>query len=332
MLCGVFSTVSPTGRRTEAAGAQWRAVTNVVSTDFIRRFTEVAKAPSPDLAPAALAIARMEYPQLDASRYLRTLDRMGAAAADRLATLGDDADLLHRIAGISTYLFKEQGFAGNRKNYDDPRNSFLNNVIDRRKGIPITLALVYIEVSRRAGLRIDGINFPGHFLLRVHPGVPDGPASPPVDGGQLIVDPFHGGAILSELDCRKLLRTHAGDEVRFDRRMLARATKPEIIVRMLVNLKRIYVRMRSFPQAHAVTELLLALDPSATTELRDRGLLAYHLNDYPAALRDLEAYLRFSSRAATGDAETKDTDSSDDEHKEIWEHVKALRRRVANLN
>ena len=299
-------------------------MTNVVSADFIRRFAEVAKAPSPDLAPAALAIARIEYPQLDASRYLRTLDRMGAVAADRLAALGNDADLLHRIAGMSAYLFKEQGFAGNRKHYDDPRNSFLNNVIDRRKGIPITLALVYIEVSRRAGLRIDGVNFPGHFLLCVHPR--DRGA---IKGDQVIVDPFHGGAVLSELDCEKLLRSHAGDEVRFDRRMLMRATKPEIIVRMLVNLKRIYVRMRSFPQAHAVTELLLALDPSATAELRDRGLLAYHLNDYPAALRDLEAYLRFSSRGTVGN---DDDESGEDEHKEIWEHVKALRRRVANLN
>ena len=302
----------------------------MVSADFIRRFTEVAKAPSPDLAPAALAIARIEYPQLDASRYLQALDRMGAAAADRIASLGDDADLPRRIAEISAYLFKEQGFAGNRQHYDDPRNSFLNNVIDRRTGIPITLALVYIEVSRRAGLRIEGVNFPGHFLLGVHP---DGPEAARGDGEQVIVDPFHGGTILSELDCRKLLRSHAGDEVPFDRRMLARATKLEIIVRMLVNLKRVYVRMRSFPQAHAITELLLALDPAATTELRDRGLLSYHLNDYAAALRDLEAYLRFSSRGKAGDAERNEDESSGtDEHKEIWEHVKALRRRVANLN
>jgi regulator of sirC expression with transglutaminase-like and TPR domain len=304
-------------------------VTIVVSADFIRRFTEVAKAPSPDLAPAALSIARIEYPQLDASRYLRALDRMGAAAADRIAALGEDADLPRRVAGISAYLFKEQGFAGNRKHYDDPRNSFLNNVIDRRTGIPITLALVYIEVSRRVGLHVDGVNFPGHFLLRAQPGGTDAPFGE----DQVIVDPFHGGAILSELDCRKLLRSHAGDEVPFDRRMLMRATKPEIIVRMLVNLKRIYVRMRSFPQAHAITELLLALDPSATTELRDRGLLAYHLNDYPAALRDLESYLRFSPRGRAGDTETSEAESSEtDEHKEIWEHVKALRRRVANLN
>lgn len=303
-------------------------MTNVVSSDFIRRFTEVAKAPSPDLAPAALAIARIEYPQLDASRYLAALDRMGAAAAERIAALGENAGLLRRIAGISAYLFKEQGFAGNRKHYDDPRNSFLNNVIDRRTGIPITLALVYIEVSRRAGVRIDGVNFPGHFLLRVQPSGTDAP----LVEDHLIVDPFHGGTILSELDCRTLLRSHAGDEVAFHSRMLAQATKSEIIVRMLVNLKRIYVRMRSFPQAHAVTELLLSLDPSATTELRDRGLLAYHLNDYSAALRDLEAYLRFSSRGKAGDADAPDAESGEDEHKEIWEHVKALRRRVANLN
>ena len=304
----------------------------MVSADFIRRFTEVVKAPSPDLAPAALAIARIEYPQLDASRYLLALDRMGAAAAERLAALGPGADLQRRIAGISTYLFKEQGFAGNRKHYDDPRNSFLNNVIDRRTGIPVTLALVYIEVSRRAGLKTDGVNFPGHFLLRVHQRVEDAAPGGGQVGEQVIVDPFQGGTILSELDCRKLLRSHAGDDVPFDRRMLARATKPEIIVRMLVNLKRIYVRMRSFPQAHAVTELLLALDPSATTELRDRGLLAYHLNDYPAALRDLEAYLRYSSRGAAGGAEGADADPARDERKEIWEHVKELRRRVANLN
>lgn len=303
-------------------------MTNVVSADFIRRFAEVARAPSPDLAPAALAIARIEYPQLDAPRYLRALDRMGAEAADRLAALGADAGLAQRIRGVSAYLFREQGFAGNRGHYDDPRNSFLNNVLDRRTGIPITLALVYIEVSRRAGLRTDGVNFPGHFLLRAQP---DGPDDPPAGGGHVIVDPFHGGTILSELDCRKLLRSHAGGEAPFDRRLLARATKPEIIVRMLVNLKRIYVRMRSFPQAHAITELLLALDPSATTELRDRGLLAYHLNDYPAALRDLEAYLRFSSRGPAGDAEEGDAEGRD-EHKQIWEHVKALRRRVANLN
>ena len=303
----------------------------LVSRDFIRRFTEVASAPAPDLAPAALLIARLEYPRLDASRYLMKLDRMGAAAAARIEACGDRVDPLRRIAEISAYLFEDQGFAGNRAHYDDPRNSLLNDVLDRRTGIPITLALVYIEVARRAGVRIDGVNFPGHFLLRAQ-ARPDAPSG---RGAHVIVDPFRGGAVLSEGDCRDLLRKHAGEDAAFDRRLLVRATKQEILVRMLVNLKRVYVGMRSFPQAHTVTRLLLALDPSAMTELRDRGLLAYHLNDYPAALRDLETYLRFTSRRESREGETGGDDAESEgtsERAEIWEHVKALRRRVASLN
>ena len=304
----------------------------MTASDFIHRFTEIAKAPAPDLAPAALLIARLEYPRLDASVYLTKLDQLGEAAAERVATLGDGADPMTRVTELSSYLFKDQGFAGNCGDYDDPRNSFLNEVLDRRTGIPITLALVYIEVARRAGVGIDGVNFPGHFLLKV----PAHPGATLTRDDHVIVDPFHGGAVLSESDCRNLLRKHAGEEAAFDRRLLTRATKQEILVRMLVNLKRIYVRMRSFPQAHTITELLLALDPSAMTELRDRGLLAYHLNDYAAALRDLEAYLRFTSHGKTVQAAASGEDDEDSgevtEHAEIWEHVKALRRRVASLN
>jgi regulator of sirC expression with transglutaminase-like and TPR domain len=141
----------------------------------------------------------------------------------------------------------------------------------------------------------------------------------------LIIDPFHGGALLSEPDCRLLLQRHVGSEVAFNRSLLAPATRPQIIVRMLLNLKRIYVHMRSFPQAHDVTELLVALTPSALSELRDRGLLAYHLNDVTGALRDLQTYLKLSSMSEM------DKDARQ-EHEQIWEHVKTLRRRVAGLN
>ena len=303
----------------------------MVSDDFIRRFTEVVKSPAPDLAPAAFMIARLEYSQLDMSHYLGELDRMGEEATARVAALGDKAGPMRHVTEISDYLFKVQGFAGNRTHYDDPRNSFLNDVIDRRTGIPITLALVYIEVSRRAGVRIDGVNFPGHFLLKA-------PARPKASGGSgtpVIVDPFHGGAILSEVDCESLLHKYSGSDAAFDQRLLARATKQEILVRMLVNLKRLYVGMRSFPQAHAITRLLLGIDPAATTELRDRGLLSYHLHDYAAALRDLEAYLRVVSRStpAARDPDDEDDESNKNgEQAEIWEHVKMLRRRVASLN
>jgi regulator of sirC expression with transglutaminase-like and TPR domain len=293
----------------------------MLSSEFIDKFAQVARSPEPDLATAALLIARLEYPRLDASHYLDRLDLMGRAAADRLEhETGENPR--RQIAVLNGYLFDEEGFDGNQKHYDDPRNSFLNAVLDRRSGIPVTLALVYMEVARRAGLRFDGVNFPGHFLLRL-PNVVGREIGGETD---LILDPFRRGAILSDTDCRRLLRDHAGANAVFEPGLLARATKLQILVRMLVNLKRIYVKMRSFPQGRAVTELLLALDPSALTELRDRGLLAYNLNDFPAALRDLEAYLRYTAR---GDGERPREDA---EQAEIWEHVKALRRRVASLN
>ena len=278
-----------------------------------------------DLAPAAFAIARVEYPALETARYMDRLEEMGARAARRLGP--SVATSSESIKALNEYLYDEEGFAGNRDRYDDPRNSFLNEVLDRRTGIPITLAVVYLELARRAGLNITGINFPGHFLLRA-PGL--------ISGDDLIIDPFHGGALLSEFDCRQLLRTHVGDDAAFDRSLLAPATRSEIVVRMLVNLKRLYVRMlinlkriyvhmRSFPQARDVTELLLAMTPSALSELRDRGLLAYHLNDVTGALRDLQTYLKLSSLSEL-DKESRE------EQEQIWEHVKTLRRRVASLN
>jgi len=296
----------------------------VLSSEFIRKFTQVAKGPDLDLAPAALLIAKLEYPRLDASHYLQQLDQMGLAVTQRLKALSSNSDVMQQIKTLNNYLFEEKGFSGNQEDYDNPRNSYLNEVLERRTGIPITLALVYIEVSRRAGVRVDGVNFPGRFLLRL-PQHPDGNSQ---DHDDFIVDPFDGGAILSETACRKLLRKHVGEGegTTFHQRLLMPASKQQVLVRILVNLKRIYIRMRSFPQAHAITELLLALTPSAMTELRDRGLLAYHLNDFSAALRDLESYLRFTSRGKPGDAK------DNAEHAELLEHVKTLRWQVASLN
>jgi regulator of sirC expression with transglutaminase-like and TPR domain len=291
-------------------------------------------APAGELAPAALAIARIEYPTLDPAAYLGALDRMGAEAAARLAQ-ARPGDAREAVRAFNEYLYDEQRFTGNREKYDDPRNNFLNEVIDRRTGIPITLAVVYMEVARRAGLTVDGVNFPGHFLLRVPEG--RGGRIAPEGGGFMIVDPFHGGAILSEVDCRELLRQHLGDEAAFDRALLRPAARHSIVIRMLVNLKRLYVRMRSFPQARFISDLLLAVDPSAIAELRDRGLLAYHLEDFAAALRDLEAYLRLAPRHTSMPAEPPASSPSGEEpldtyDAQIWEHVKTLRKRVAGFN
>jgi regulator of sirC expression with transglutaminase-like and TPR domain len=291
--------------------------------------------PGEDLATAALAIARVEYPALETAPYIELLDRLGEQASRRIGHPAGQADA---IRAFNEFFYDELGFAGNRERYDDPRNSFLNEVLNRRTGIPISLAVAYLEVSRRAGLRIAGVNFPGHFLLRAR----DASAANAPD--VLIVDPFHAGAVLSELDCRELLRQHVGDETAFDRALLDPATRTQIVVRMLVNLKRLYVRMRSFPQARFISDLLLTVEPSAIVELRDRGLLAYHLQDFAGALRDLESYLRLLPKPpARGELFFADSDDDavdreeepggeQSEHEQIWEHVKTLRKRVAGFN
>jgi regulator of sirC expression with transglutaminase-like and TPR domain len=288
--------------------------------DLVEALTLAIDARGTGLAPAALIIARIEYPRLDPVPYVACLDEMGDAARRAVAnhsTTTGDASTLAAIHAINRYLFDELGFIGNQARYDDPRNSCLNEVLDRRTGIPITLSLVYMEVARRAGVQIEGVNFPGHFLVRV----PDAGGA----GLGLIIDPYHGGAILSENKCRVLLRQHVGPEVNFSTALLAPATRVQIIVRMLLNLKRVYVHMRSFPQARDVAELLVAMAPSALSELRDRGLLAYHLNDVTGALRDLQTYLKLASMSEMDKDERE-------EREQIWEHVKTLRRRVAALN
>jgi regulator of sirC expression with transglutaminase-like and TPR domain len=297
--------------------------------NLVEQIADAADRPGPDLAAPAFLVARLEYPQLDPEPYLDRIDRMGVDAAHRIASdAGLDAPLPVRVDVLNTYLFTEVGFTGNREQYDDPRNSCLNEVLDRRTGIPITLALIYIEVARRSGVRAEGINFPGHFLVRV---LQDLHTDDPDEG--LIVDPFHGGAILGEADCRSLLHRHMGEEAAWAPSLLARATRKQILIRMLLNLKRLYVRMRSFPQARFVSTLLLTVDPSAIGELRDRGLLAYHLEDFASALRDLEEYLRLAPNEEEASVESDEESSATEEAPaRLLDHVKALRRRVAGFN
>ena len=288
----------------------------------------VAAASSPgdeDLPRAALLLARIEHRGLDPEPWLAQLARLGAEAAERVEKVGATAGLPAQVDALNDFLFVEQRFTGNEAHFEDPRNSYLDQVLTRRTGIPISLSVIYLDVGRRAGLHVEGVNFPGHFLVRCRArgAHQDHPR-------ELLIDPFHAGAVLGEADCRRLLRQHAGEEAAFDRRMLATADKAAILIRMLANLKRVYVGMRSFPQACDAVRLILAINPTDTTELRDRGLLSYHVGDHTAALRDLEAYLQAVSRA--GGVPDPDDEEARREHQQVWEHVKTLRRRIASFN
>lgn len=239
-----------------------------------------------DLAHASLLIARAEYPDLQVGRYLAILDDMATVLRQRLR--GGETPR-SRIAHLNRLLFEEYGFRGNREEYDDPRNSFLNDVLERRVGIPITLSTVYIEVGRRIGCPLAGVSFPGHFLVR-YTGR-DAPA-------EIVIDPFNRGRLLTEADCRDLLRAATQDRLAFRPEMLKRASRREILARMLRNLKLIYREQRDFHMALRVQQLMLCLAPGRPEEIRERGVIYYHLACLGQAVADLEAYLDAAPRAA----------------------------------
>jgi regulator of sirC expression with transglutaminase-like and TPR domain len=236
-----------------------------------------------ELDRVALAIALAEYPGLDSAAYLTRLDAMAFELRPRLSPEESPERL---IAVVNAYLFGEEAFHGNAHDYYDPRNSYLNDVLDRRTGIPITLALLYIELSRRVGLRIDGVGLPGHFIVRCQTG-----------RGDVLIDPFNQGAVLSVADCADRVRQLYGNSLRFSPALLRPTSRREIVTRMLRNLKGCYLRRGDLQRALRAVEWTVLADPAQLEELREQGLLRYRLGDFPGALADLE---RFVEQAPPG--------------------------------
>ncbi len=232
-----------------------------------------------DLAVGALLIAAEEYPQLRVAPYLRRLDLLAQRVQDRLAGETAAPVVLQELCVV---LFGEEGFAGNADAYYDPRNSFLNDVLDRRLGIPITLGIVVLEVGRRVGLPLSGINFPGHFLVRYEGEI-----------ARLLVDPFDAGRVRWEDEGQDLLDRVYGGMVTMRPEFLQPAAKVDILARVLTNLKGIYLNARDDVRALAAVDRILMLRPGAGVELRDRGLLLARTGRRDEAVADLERYLDF---------------------------------------
>ena len=250
-----------------------------------QRFREMATRPEAeiDLAEASLLIAGEEYPDLDPARYLARLDELGSA----LRRQAEGACAEDAVAALNRLLFEQERFRGNTEDYYDPRNSFLNDVLDRRTGIPISLSTVYMEVARRAGLAMEGVGLPGHFVVRL-----SSPSAP------VLVDPFHAGAVITPEECqRRLDRIYSGRR-RLDPTMLASCGRKAILSRMLRNLKGIYVKAGDYARALRTVEMLRILDPDSVDELRDRGVLYAALDCYAAAAADLEGYLALRPQCA----------------------------------
>jgi regulator of sirC expression with transglutaminase-like and TPR domain len=237
-----------------------------------------------DLARACLLISQDAYPGLDVEGYLGEIERHAARLRGRLPQARDAEE---RVVALNQFLFDELGFSGNADHYYDPRNSYLNEVLDRRTGIPLTLSVLYLEVGRRIGLALEGVSFPGHFLVRL-----------PMRGSMLVLDPFSGGEPQSEADLRARLRRVIPDgatgpvpveELPLDQ-FLEPAGKRQILARLLRNLKGIYREADKPERLLAVLNRMLTVAPEAHGDLRERGMVYQRLECYRAALKDLSDY------------------------------------------
>jgi regulator of sirC expression with transglutaminase-like and TPR domain len=253
---------------------------------------------------AALSLALEEYPDLDIQSYLRRLDSLAASAEVRI---GIDRDPVSVIESINEVLFVQEGLRGNAEDYYDPRNSFLNEVLDRRLGIPISLSVIYMEVAKRIDFPVKGIGFPGHFLVKYIAGDRD-----------IIMDPFNLGRILTPNDCQELLEKVQNIGAKLHPSLLQPMDKRSIITRMLYNLKGIYAQNEQYQKGISVIDKILLLNSSIPSEVRDRGLLYMQTSLFAKALADLEYYI--SNTVVPEDSSY------------IENHIKTLRRIVCESN
>jgi regulator of sirC expression with transglutaminase-like and TPR domain len=258
-----------------------------------------------DLIRSALTIARTEYPDVNVESYVTRVDELARSAASRIGDIGDPRDV---IAALNYALFREAGIQGNRDAYYDPRNSFINEVLDRRLGIPITLALIYMEVGRRLGFPLFGVGMPGHFLLKHYD----------IDGSETIIDCFNGGDILSAQDCQRRLDEIYSGQMTLRPEFLFAVSRRQMLTRILNNLKTVYLSARNFRKALPIVDLVLVIYPRSPEDVKQRALLRYSLGQSRGAADDLEAYLKMSPEASDAD--------------EIRQTALSIRRMLALMN
>jgi regulator of sirC expression with transglutaminase-like and TPR domain len=257
-----------------------------------------------DLIRAALVIARTQYPNLDIEAYASRVEQL----ARRVAALVPQPDPQPALAALNLVLFEEANLRGNREDYYDPRNSFLNDVLDRGLGIPITLSIVYMEVAKRVGLSLCGVGMPGHFLLKHFA----------ADRREILIDCFNRGDILSRQDCQRRLDEIYSGEMALRPEFLHSMSRRQILTRMLNNLKTVYLSTRNFRKALAIADLVLVIYPLSSEDLKQRALLRYSMGLHALAVEDLDEYLKMSPNAS--DAE------------EIREMALSVRRMLALMN
>ena len=249
-------------------------------------FERLLSAPDDQLDPVQVgfAIAAEEYPALDPARPLAALERLARRVG---RTLGPGATASERLVRLDTLFFRELGFDGAGCDFNDPESSFLHSVLERRRGLPIALSVLYVHLGRRLGLSCHGVAFPGHFLARVEN-----------EEGVLLVDPFHRGRLLEEAELDRRLREATAGRQRLEPWMVRAASPRAVVARMLRNLKGVYLRRRDLPRALAAVDRLLVATPDSADDVRDRAILCDKLGGHAAARRDFERYLALAPDAA----------------------------------
>lgn len=253
---------------------------------------------------AALELAQLEYPDLDHEPSLRTLDLMASNIASRLSPEAGGAEF---IVAANHVLFKTCGFRANKAEYYDPRNSFLNDVLARRTGIPISLAVVYMEVSRRLARPVYGIGLPGHFLVHYED-----------REYAAFIDPFNQGALLDAAQCAELAKSTSGVDIGADPASLAPVSTRYILVRMLNNLKAVYGHGEKWDKLLPVLDLLLHSDPGNADDHKLRGVACLHLQRLQEARKELTRFIELRPDAEDADA--------------VKAHLKKIHGVLASLN
>lgn len=230
-----------------------------------------------DLAHGALLIAKAAYPDLNQALYLERLDRMASRVKLDMTADTESVDI---IAKLNCILFEQEKFRGNSDNYYDPDNSFLNRVLDRKTGIPITLSLIYIEVAGRLGLDVRGIGLPGHFIAALYHA-----------SGKIFIDPFNQGEILTVDECFEIIRTHMGNAFAPDLHWLQPVSRKELLTRMLRNLKLIYAQQDNDVMLFKTIHWILTLQPDAPAELSERAMLYEAMGNPVRAVKDWKRYI-----------------------------------------
>ena len=258
-----------------------------MSHTILQRFKDIVTGPDENinLAEAALLIAAIEYPELDLDEYLQQVDKLAAEVRSRC---GSNKSSEYILDTMNEYLFDELGFSGNLSEFNDPKNSFLNDVLDRKLGIPISLSVLYMEVGKRLGLDIKGVSFPGHFIVKIA-----------VEDDEIVLDPFADGVALDQDELELRLSQFPQDQLGdWDmRHLLSSATNKEILARMLRNLKGVYIDAEDFERALVIISFILLVTPDSVSDIRERAYIYDQLDCFQAAIDDYKRYLVMTPNA-----------------------------------